>query len=446
MLSTFAKEVVFVDDDPELRHANAQLFELAGYSTRVFSRAKDALEALSPDFPGVIVSDIRMPAMDGMEFLRLAKQIDPDLSFILITGHGDVPLAIEAMKLGAFDFITKPFARDHILASVSNAVQNRHLVLENRRLRNLADIAEAGSSPIIGDSDVMVRLRETISLLAKAKIDVLVQGETGTGKELAARVLYGKSDRRGQPFVAVNCAALPEAIAESELFGQGTDEGRSGVPRSIGRIEASDKGVLFLDEVDSMPLSMQAKLLRVLEEREVHPVGAPRARSVDLRVIAATKVDLGDLVRKGAFRSDLYYRLNVVCVPIPPLRERRADIPLLFATFAEQALAKSGQDRLTMTDGIRRHLATHDWPGNVRELGNFAHQVVLGLSEGGKGADDRLPLPERMDRIEAELIRQAVLEASGSVREVLEILRIPRKTFYDKVSRYGIDLDHYRKR
>jgi two-component system C4-dicarboxylate transport response regulator DctD len=436
--------VFFVDDDEKLRHANAQSLELAGMEVRPFAEAAAALKEVDRDFPGIVVTDIRMPHMDGLQLFARLREIDPDIPVILITGHADVPTAVAALRDGAFDFLAKPFAADHLVAAAEKALQTRRLVIENRRLR--AAVEEEGGNPLIGDSPAMARLRETLAQVAKADVDVLVEGETGSGKELAARLLHRQGPRRGRPFVAVNCGALPEELAEAELFGHDLlAPGHAGSTRT-GRVEASNRGTLFLDEVDSMSGAVQAKLLRVLEEREIVPIGAGEPRPIDLRVVAASKRNLQELVDEGGFRQDLFYRLNVVRLRIPPLRERRQDVPQLFAHFVEEALQQVGGSSFAMTDEIRRHLVEHDWPGNVRELRNFALSAVLGLTgaSAAAGFPAALALPQRVERFEAMLIRDALEESGGDIRATLSRLGIPRKTLYDKMARHGIDPNQFR--
>lgn len=431
------QQVLFVDDDEVVRAANVQSLELAGIKVAQFGRAEAALVGLDADFAGIVVTDIRMPRMDGLQFFARLREIDPEIPVILITGHADVPTAVAALHDGAFDFLAKPFAADHLTASVQRALATRRLVLENRRLREAA--ANEGPSPLIGDSPAIRRLRETIAQVAGADIDVLVEGETGTGKELAAILLHRQGPRRGRPFVPINCAALPDALAEVELFGE--------AGAKPGRIEASGGGTLFLDDVETMPPHVQARMLRVLEEREVVPVGADRPTLVNLRVIAAAKQDLALAAESGRFRQDLFFRLNVVRLRLPPLRERRADIPLLFAHFVAAAQEQVGGSTFKMTDWVRRRLLEHDWPGNVRELRNFAFQAVLAVPQAAVASLDRpAPLPGRVQLFEATVIRDALVACRGDIKAVLDLLGIPRKTLYDKFARHGIDPADFRPR
>jgi two-component system C4-dicarboxylate transport response regulator DctD len=356
-----------------------------------------------------------------------------------MTGHGDVAMAVAALKNGAFDFIPKPFATDHLIAGARRALEMRRLVLDNRRLRAAAE-ETIGAEPLIGETPVMIRLRETMRQIAQANIDVLVEGETGTGKELVAVLLHRWSNRRSRPFVAVNCAALPEAVAEIELFGH---DGDSRLPRT-GRIEASNRGTLFLDEIESTLPAFQAKLLRVLEEREVMPVGGDLPRALDLRVIAAAKPGLEQAVEEGRFRADLLFRLDAVRLRIPPLRERRDDVPLLFGHLLHQAAERFDREVPTIDTATLAYLGQHDWPGNVRELDNLAKRLVLRVEADEPAGEDGIPLPARVDKFEEATIRATLQQVSGDVRSALAALGIPRKTFYDKLKRHEIDVEAYR--
>lgn len=447
MLFATYQPVCFVEDDPALREATVQTLELAGFSVEAFASADRALPGIGRDFAGAIVSDIRMRGMDGLQLFARVRAIDPDIPVILVTGHADVAMAVGALREGAFDFITKPFATDHLIAATRRALEKRLLVLDNRRLRAAAE-AQGEADPLVGDSPAMARLRATIRQVAASDIDLLVEGETGTGKELVAMMVHRSSPRRSRPFIAVNCGALPEALAEIELFGHAADS----VPHTrlarVGQIENSSGGTLLLDEIDSMPMPVQSKLLRVLEEREVQPIGAPRPRAVDLRVIATSKADLATLVADGRFRKDLFYRLNVVRLHVPPLRDRREDIAPLFALFVEEARARADGAAFTLTESIRRHLTSHDWPGNVRELRNYAVQAVLGFTQAPGVAPDTsgYPLAERVRRFEASVIEDVLRQTGGNVTAAQAILQTPRKTLYEKMARHAIDAADYRRR
>lgn len=436
--------VFLIDDDKDLLKATQQTLELAGFAVFAFSAASDALTALDTGFAGVVVSDIRMPQMDGQQLFTRIKQLDADLPVILMTGHGDIPMAVQAIQDGAYDFIAKPFATDRLVQSVRRAAEKRRLILENRSLRLSAEQAQ-GDLPLIGQTPAIERLRHTLRQIADTDVDVLVTGETGSGKEVVASLLHRWSRRAKGNFVALNCGALPETVIESELFGHEPGAFTGAQKKRVGRIEHASSGTLFLDEIESMPPAIQVQMLRVLEMREVTPLGTNEVRPVDLRVVAAAKIDLGDPSQRGDFREDLYYRLNVVTLSIPPLRERRDDIPLLFGYFAERAAVRFKRDVPAVSTTVRRHLHQHDWPGNVRELAHFAERFVLGLEtttmpKPGEVpvADAALSLPVRIERYEAELIRETLSQNNGDVRRTIEALGIPRKTFYDKLQRHGI--------
>jgi two-component system C4-dicarboxylate transport response regulator DctD len=446
-MSVSVNQVAFIDDDDILRDANAQTLQLAGFEVRPFASAEAALAALPPSFPGVVVSDIRMPGMDGRQLFRRLKEQDPDLPVILITGHADVTEAVEAMHDGVYDFVAKPYAPERLVTSVRRAMEKRRLVLENRELRAMA--AQAQSDwPLIGQTPVMERLRATLRQLAGADVDVLLEGETGVGKELAARALHNWGRRRDREFVAVDCAALPAGALDSELFGHELGAFSGALRQRVGRVQQADRGTLFLDEIETLAPEAQGKFLRVLEEREVTPLGSNRPQTLDLRVVAAAKSDLADAVAAGTFREDLFHRLDVVRIRIPPLRERRDDIPLLFAHFLARACERLDGPQPVVDDKVRWRLHNHDWPGNVRELGHYAQRVALGLADqtATSGPEELPPLPERIATYEAHLMEEALAGCGGDVRATLEVLRIPRKTFYDKVERHGLDLDKYRRR
>lgn len=439
-----AAPVILIDDDSDLLKATAQTLELAGFAVSAFAVAAEALARLDAGFPGVVVSDIRMPEIDGLQLFDRILRLDPDIPVILVTGHGDIAVAVKAIKDGVYDFITKPFAADRLVQSVHRAAEKRRLVMENRALREGAEQAQDGL-PLIGQTPAMERLRRTLRQIADTDVDVLVTGETGSGKEVVASLLHRWSRRAKGNFVALNCGTLPETVIESELFGHEAGAFTGAQKKRIGRIEHASGGTLFLDEIESMPPSTQVQMLRVLEMREVTPLGTNELRPVDLRVVAAAKVDLGDPRQRGAFREDLYYRLNVVTISIPPLRERRDDVALLFFYFAERAAARFRRSVPTVTATVHRHLREHDWPGNVRELAHFAERFVLGLEEaaqapppGPDSPDGAMPLPERLDRYEADIIRETLGRNDGDVRRTIEALGIPRKTFYDKLQRHGI--------
>ncbi|WP_312365900.1 sigma-54 dependent transcriptional regulator [Ensifer sp.] len=444
------QSVCLVDDDGDLRKAMKQTLELAGLSVTDFPGAAEALAMLDPDFGGIVISDIRMPGIDGLTLFRRVSGFDRDLPVILVTGHGDIPMAVQALQDGVYDFIPKPFAADRLVQSARRALEKRRLVMENRALKRAAEVA-GESLPLIGQTPVMERLRQTLRHIADTDVDVLVAGETGSGKEVVATLLHNWSRRRDGNFVALNCGALPETVIESELFGHEQGAFTGALKKRIGRIEHASGGTLFLDEIEAMPPATQVKMLRVLEAREITPLGTNLVRPVDIRVIAAAKIDLGDPAQRGDFREDLYFRLNVITLSIPPLRERRDDIPLLFSHFLTRAAERFKREVPDVSPAVRHHLMSHSWPGNVRELSHFAERVALGV-EGPLGqmpasaTTSAAALPERLERYEAEILKEVLRAQRGDVKATIEALGIPRKTFYDKLQRHGINRADYAER
>lgn len=438
--------VILLDDDDYLRTALEQTFELAGLQVQAHASAPGLLDRLPAEWPGVVVSDIRMPGMSGLELLEKLQALDPQLPVVLITGHGDVALAVQAMRSGAYDFIEKPFANDVLLDSVHRALEKRRLILENRSLRlALADQAVLGER-LLGPSRVAQRLREQISALAAIQADVLLWGETGSGKEVAARAIHDLSTRKDKPFVAINAGALAESVIESELFGHEAGAFTGALKRRIGKFEYANGGTLFLDEIESMSMEVQVKLLRLLQERVVERVGSNQLIPLDIRVIAATKEDLLLAADEGRFRSDLYYRLNVAQIQIPPLRQRREDILVLFQHFVQMTCEKYQLPEPDISPSLHAILLGHDWPGNVRELQNAAERFSLGLDMAVNpgmqaliGQRSDLPLSQQVEAFERSLIATELARPHGSLREVAEALQIPRKTLHDKLRKYGLE-------
>ena len=437
--------VALVEDDDAFREALAERLELADLAVSRHSTAEAALKAVDAGFEGVVVTDLRMPGMDGRQLARHLGELDPDLPVIMITGHGDIGEAVEAMKRGAYDFLPKPFAPERLIETVRRALEKRALVLDNRRLAALAADGD-WAIPLSGDSAAVSALRAAITQLAEARVDVLIEGETGAGKEAVARAIHNASRRRLRPFIPVACAALPESDAKGQLFGHEAGAFPGAIRRRDGQIAQSDQGSLFLDEIDQASQAVQLMLLRVLEEREVLPLGATEPQALDLRVMAATKADPVAAVSRGELREDLYYRLNVVRLRTPPLRERRDDIPMLFARFMGRAADRLGRDMPPIDHAVRRKLLEHDWPGNLRELSNFANQVVVGLGPEAADPAQAGRLADKVARYEAELIREALDAADGDIPRVLRSLGLPRKTLYDKLARHGIRAADYRRR
>jgi two-component system C4-dicarboxylate transport response regulator DctD len=440
--------ILFVDDEAAMRHAVTQWLGLAGFEMLVHEKATSALSTVSADFPGILVTDLKMEGMDGMELLRRSQQIDPELPVVVITGHGDVEIAVEAMRLGAYDFIEKPFAPERFLEVVRRACEKRQLVVENRRLRRAVS-EQTLSGRIIGTSTAAERLRTSVAELAGTDVSVIVYGETGVGKDLVARCIHDFSRRHKANYVAVNCAAVPETMFESEFFGHEAGAFTSALRARVGKIEHAGGGTLFLDEIDSMPLSTQAKLLRALQERVIERLGSNRNIAVDLRPIAASKLDLRAASSDGQFRSDLYYRLSVAELTIPPLRDRIEDVPLLFEYFAASAAAAHERELRPITSATLTMLITHLWPGNVRELRNAAERYALGLPgpmmpQAADTGSERLSLAEQVEAFERALIERCLSETGGKINAVLERLKIPRRTLSEKMVRLGIDRQRFK--
>lgn len=447
-------KVLFIDDEKHIRQANRQTLELADLEVICHESAEDAYSLISREWQGVVVCDIRLPKMDGLQFLVEVQKIDKDLPVILITGHGDISTAVQAMRDGAYDFIEKPYSAERLVKTVQRALEKRSLTLENRNLRRELEAHSTPGPRIIGKTPAMEKLRAAISQVADTGADVLVLGETGTGKELVARSLHEHSNRRTRNFVAVNCGALPESMIESELFGHEAGAFTDARTQRIGKIEHANGGTLLLDEIESMPLRVQIHLLRVLQERSLERLGSNQLIHLDLRVVAATKVDLRHQAEMGGFREDLYYRLNVVSLEIPPLRERREDIPLLFHHFLLVAGHRYQQEVPQPTPVQMNALMAYSWPGNVRELRNLAERYVLlggqmgwsidRLLSGSVEKEQKRSLPLQVDCFERSLIEQALVAARGSIKDVMDALDIPRKTLYDKMRKYGLDKSDYK--
>ncbi len=448
------RKVLIVDDDPSMRAALRQWIRLAGFATLEVATADEAMANLSDGFDGCVVSDVKLEGDDGLSLLRRIAALDGDLPVVLITGHGDVPMAVEAMRAGAYDFIEKPFDPDHIAEVVRRAADNRALVIENRALKRQLSDGAGLESRLIGNSPAMESLRQQILHFARTDAAVLITGETGTGKEVIAQALHDFSHRDKAPFVAVNAAALPETMVEAELFGHEAGAFTGADRRHTGRIEAASNGVLFLDEIVSMPLTLQPKLLRVLQENKVDRIGGTQPVDVNIRLVSASNMDPGEAVRSGRLREDLLFRLNTIELHVPPLRERGRDCLLLFDTFLNRLAAQYGLATPELSVRDEAFLQTYPWPGNVRELRNAAERFVLNagvgpqplevLVTGQKGTAPRLPqggLKDLMDAYERSLIENALRRHKGHVAEVMRELNLPRRTLNEKMARHGLTRD-----
>ncbi|KQZ16673.1 Fis family transcriptional regulator [Mesorhizobium sp. Root552] len=436
-------QVLLVDDEDELRRSTAQSLDLAGFAVRDLASAERALDLVNPGFNGVVVTDIRMPGMDGMTFMTRIHEIDPDIPVIIVTGHGDVQLAVKAMREGAYDFIEKPFTTQNLAAVVRRALDWRSLVLENRLLRAVAGKRDDIEGRLPGRTPAMVDLRYRLRAVAATDADVLIVGDTGTGKEVTARALHDISSRAGKPFVAINCAALPANLIESELFGHEAGAFPGAIRARYGKFEHARGGTILLDEIGMMPDDLQIKLLRVIQERVITRLGSNEPVPLDVRFIATSKTDLEPEVAAGRFRADLLYRLNVVTLRLPSLTARREDIPLLFLQLVREAAARYRINEIDVPPHVIADISRREWPGNVRELRNAADRYVLGLDlKAGEETTPASPgswLADQVADFEKSVISGALLTHKGSLKAVYQSLGISRKTLYDKMRRYGLD-------
>ena len=439
--------IFFIDDDAHIRQAITQTLALEDLPVRAFADGPSALAELTADFPGIILCDYHMPGMDGLAVLQAVRDCDDSIPLIILTGQGDISTAVAAMRNGAYDFIEKPFHHDGLIEIIKRALDKRRLALENRHLKAQVRGLTRPGPRLLGDSASMQTVIGLPEPLLNTSADILLHGETGSGKDAIARYIHENSNRSDHNFVAINCGAVPENLIESELFGHEAGAFTGADKRRIGKFEHANKGTLFLDELESMPLNLQVKLLRVLEERKVERLGSNQPIAVDVRIVAATKSDLKALSDAGEFRSDLYYRLNVVQINIPPLRERKQDVPLLFHHFALIAASRYDREIIPLDAAQAAALMQHDWPGNVRELRNLAERYVLMGTAALSGPETaQLPaaggqqtLAEMLDAYEHSLLASALKACNGSIKEVMMQLGLARKTLYDKMKRHGLD-------
>ncbi|APF39590.1 DNA-binding transcriptional response regulator, NtrC family, contains REC, AAA-type ATPase, and a Fis-type DNA-binding domains [Chelatococcus sambhunathii] len=435
-------QILLADDEDDLRIASVQGLELAGFAVRGFASAEEVLSRVGYDFDGLVMTDIRMPGMDGMSLMNRIHEIDPDIPVVLLTGHADVQLAVRAMREGAYDFVEKPFTVQNLGDIARRALDRRALVLENRRLRALAGKRDDIETRLPGRSALMVDLRYRLRAIAATDADVLIVGDTGTGKEVAARALHDISARAGRPVVAINCAAMPAALMESELFGHEAGAFPGALRPRYGKFEHARGGTILLDEIGSMPLELQAKLLRVIQERVITRLGSNEPVPLDVRFIALSKSDLDKEVAAGRFRADLYYCLNVVSLRMPALAARPEDIPLLFLQLVAEARARYRRDDIEVPAHVIAAVSQRAWPGNVRELRNAADRFVLGLGcadeEGADESGEPASLASRVADYEKRLIASALAASGGALKPVYEGFGISRKTLYEKMQKYGL--------
>ncbi len=438
--------VLIVEDDPHVQLGCVQAMQLSDIPVDAVDTAEAALQRLQDGFEGVVVTDMRLPGADGLTLVRQCRELDAGLPVIMITGHGDVTLAVEAMRSGAYDFIPKPFSPETLTEVVGRALEKRALTREVATLRRLLDKRSGLEGRLLGRAPQIERVRRLVAEVADSPVDVLIHGETGTGKEVVAQALHDLSTRRGAPFVALNCGGMPDNLLDSELFGHEAGAFTGAQKRRVGKIEHADGGTLFLDELETMPMAMQIKLLRVLQDRRIERLGSNQSVAVDVRVVAATKEDLVQRSADGAFRADLYYRLNVVTIELPPLRERREDIPLLMEHFMLMAASRFNRPPPAITGEQMQRLVAHAWPGNVRELRNVAECLVLGIRKDVLGdapgepaaADASASLVEMVEGFERGLIAAELSRNAGNVAHTAKALRVAKTTLNDKIRKYGL--------
>ncbi len=454
-MKTERLKILLADDDESFRRVQEYQLTEAGYQVTACVDGVQALEAFRSGGHDLVVTDIRMPGIDGLELLKRLKSVSADTPVVVVTGHGTIETAVEAMKQGAFDFLTKPFPGDHLRLTLERAREFRRLRLENRELRRVVE-GRFSFENLVGSAPAMQKLFEAMERVAPASSLVLIKGETGTGKELVARAIHFHSARKKQPFIPLNCGAIPSSLMEAELFGHtrgaftGADQSRK------GKFEAAEGGTLFLDEIGELPLELQPKLLRVLESGMIDRVGADRPVQVDVRIVAATHRDLEAMVEEGSFRRDLYYRLRVVPLELPPLRKRRQDIPLLAVHFLERMAQRTGRPGLEFDPVTLDTLESYPWPGNVRELENVIERMVV-LSREDRLAPESVPmeirhpdsgggrpgftLPEEglnLAELEIDLIRQALERENGNRTRAARRLGLTRNTLLYRMQKYNL--------
>lgn len=449
-------KILVIDDDASLRRVVEYNLQEAGYRVQSAAGGEEGLQQFAEETPDLVITDMKMPGMDGMQLLKLIKERSPETLVIMITAFGTVDVAVEAMKAGAYDYITKPFNRDELRLTVAKALKFSSLTAENRRLKDeLADKADYRT--IVGSSKVMARVFEIVRKVADTEASVLITGESGTGKELVARSIHNHSSRRDAPFIAINCAAIPRDLLESELFGHVRGAFTGAIKDKIGRFQLADGGTLFLDEVGELPLELQPKLLRALQEKVVEPVGGIKPYKLDVRVVAATNLDMENALADATFREDLYYRLAVIPIHLPPLRERADDIALLLHYFC----GKHGAERVSFDNGAMTALSSYRWPGNVRELENLVERLLImrggdtitledlpdKIRNGGM-VHGAVPIPVNvvnlpdegysLEQLEREVVVSALERNAWNQTTAAKFLRIPRHTLLYRMEKYGI--------
>jgi two-component system response regulator AtoC len=442
-------KILVVDDEAIIRDSLHDWLGDAGYQVLTAENGSQALKIIQEEKPGVAFVDLVMPGMDGLELLRRAKEISPNLEVVIITAYGSIPTAINAIREGAYDYIEKPFCPERAELLVEKLLEHQRLLEENIALQHKLEERYRFEN-IIAKSPRMQQVIEVIKVVAKSSATVLITGETGTGKELVARAVHSQSHRRDKPFVAVSCAALPESLLESELFGHEKGSFTGAYSQKKGKFEVANRGTLFLDEIGEMSANIQVHLLRVLEEKEFNRVGGNEPIKVDVRLISATNRDMKQAVDRGEFREDLYYRLNVVNIELPPLRERTEDIPLLAQHFLKRFALENQKELAGFSPEATDFLLKHDWPGNVRELENAIERAVILAQNPVVEVADLSPQnlvtsgsnlsEKKLKQVEREHIQNVLSETGGNYTEAARILGISRMTLYNKAKAYGLSV------
>jgi DNA-binding NtrC family response regulator len=443
--------LLIVDDEISQREAIGGFLRKLGYSILLSASAEDAISILEKETIDLVVSDMRMSGKSGLDLMQKAHSQTPDLPFILMTAYGTVDGAVESIKQGAFNYLSKPIDLDQLEISISKALENRRLLVENRELKDLLK-SKSGIAGIISSSRPMEEILNIIARVAPTTASVLIQGESGTGKERAAQAIHFSSGRAEKPMVTINCAAVPESLIESELFGHEKGAFTGAHITRKGKIEFADGGTLFIDEIGDMPMSLQPKLLRFLQEGTIEKLGSSKTLKLDIRIIAATHRDLRLMVKEGKFREDLYYRLNVVNIVIPPLRERKEDLLPLAEHFIELYSRKNSKKVFGLTRDAKDIIMKYSYPGNIRELENAIEAAVVLSRHEAIGTDDlpinfkgvelnsnteNLPLPERLEAMEKNLILDAIKAADGNKSQAARELGITEKNIRDRLKKWG---------
>jgi DNA-binding NtrC family response regulator len=465
MATTTTAQLLIVDDDKAFRVATVALLQDAGYATHAVAKASEAIELLKKRDFDLVISDLVMEGMNGIELLRQVKQSHPGLTVIMVTGFGSIQTAVDAMRLGAYDYITKPCNNDELLMKVHRALDEHRKSRELEHLRNVV-AQETNFANIISQNDAMRGIFKQVRQVADTDVTVLITGETGTGKELLAKAIHFNSGRRAGPFIPVQCSAIPESLLESELFGHEAGSFTGAARRRVGKFEEANGGTVFLDEIGDVPLLLQTKLLRVLQEKQVVRLGSNGTIPVDVRVIAATHRNLDAMVADGTFREDLFYRLNVFPLSFPPLRDRLDDIPLLSQHFLDKHRSLARTEIKGFTPACIHDMMNYAWKGNVRELENLIKRAIIktegdtittlelpsspgqAVTEGAAAPNTSLPYKKYLEQVvhdaERKFLMRVLQESRGNLNQAARMMEVDRKTIYRKIDELGIDVRQFK--